>query len=99
MERRQKKTTNQSGNVLVMTLVVSTIVLAGVVTTFQYIAQNIKQSINVAQQTTRFSDELLALNILAGKIQLKKADSSGNPQTEWAPEYYPILLLSPIFQY
>lgn len=90
MERRQKKTTNQSGNVLVMTLVVSTIVLAGVVTTFQYIAQNIKQSINVAQQTTRFSDELLALNILAGKIQLKKADSSGNPQTEWAPEYYPI---------
>ncbi|NBX67663.1 MAG: hypothetical protein EBR01_01720 [Proteobacteria bacterium] len=90
MERRQKKTTNQSGNVLVMNLVVGTIVLAGVVTTFQYIAQNIKQSINVAQQTTRFSDELLALNILAGKIQLKKADSSGNPQTEWAPDYYPI---------
>jgi len=90
MERRQKKPMNQSGNVLVMTLVVGTIVLAGVVTTFQYIAQNIKQSINIAQRTTRFSDELLALNILAGKIQLKKADSSGNPQTEWAPEYYPI---------
>lgn len=87
MVRGLKSLQNNSGNTLISVLVISVVLLMGVVITFQYIQLNMNQSIKSSVATKTAEEELLALNVLAGKVQLRKPDSPG--PTEWVPEFYP----------
>ncbi len=80
---------SRTGNSLVAVVVVSSLILGGIVITLQYIGLSIKTSVTSSQEAALKEADLSALNIIAQKLQPKKTDSNGVPQSEWVLEFYP----------
>ena len=75
---------NRSGNTLVTVLVVSTLILGGVVISMQYVGLTNTSSTTALRNSSVGADDLIALNILSGKLRMTKDGS------EWGVEPYPI---------